>query len=278
MLDIVQFLFYVILLSFLYYTYAVRISNANYYDIDIVNEMLTSYAAGGGADASFSPFYDLVFETTDRRKHAELYIEHLHFLNAGQLRWIAFGFISYRFLPTDKKYKIELSLNGNLVIIEVSHDNKVWASDPSLIKDMRTVLRENFSYAFFISMFSQILKKKPNQLIDKTPYYEDMHKLKMRGIEQVSYHVENEIDLGLPHMQVKQHVDDPDAGIAGIIYTIDVFIGGYHFRIFTDIEADTFYVDEIRVSKRKFIKLFDKGVKQWAMRNKTNKQRLLTLQ
>lgn len=278
MLDTVQFLFYVILLSFLYYTYVVRIRNANYYDIDIVNEMLTSYAAGGGADASFSPFYDLVFETTDQRKYAELYIEHLHSLNAGQLRWIAFGFISYRFLPTDKKYKIELSLNGNLVIIEVSHDNEVWASDPSLIKDMRTVLRENFSYAFFISMFSQILKKKPNQLIVKTPYYEDIHKLTMRGIEQVSYHVENEIDLGLPHIQVKQHVDDPDAGIAGIIYTIDVFIGGYHFRIFTDIEADTFYVDEMRVSKRKFIKLFDKGVKQWAMRNKTNKQRLLTLQ
>lgn len=278
MLDTVQFLFYVILLSFLYYTYVVRIRNANYYDIDIVNEMLTSYAAGGGADASFSPFYDLVFETTDQRKYAELYIEHLHSLNAGQLRWIAFGFISYRFLPTDKKYKIELSLNGNLVIIEVSHDNEVWASDPSLIKDMRTVLRENFSYAFFISMFSQILKKKPNQLIDKTPYYEDIYKLKMRGIEQVSYHVENEIDLGFPHMQVKQHIDDPDAGIAGVIYTIDVFIGGYHFRIFTDIDADTFYVDEIRVSKRKFIKLFDKGVKQWAMRNKTNKQRLLTLQ
>lgn len=273
MLDTFQFFYYLFLISILYYLARKNMKRATYYDGDIVNEMLTSYAGvGGGADSHFAPYYDLVF-AEDKELALHILKKESESVNKIE-RWICFGFVSVQYLKTDQKFALELNLNGNLVIIEVSHDNEVWTSDPNLIKDMRTVLRENMAFAFYISMFSRFIKS--NVPIDKVSFMECIQKLEVKGISSECYHIENQIDYGLPHIQVKTTTDLDIIGLPGVITEVDILIGGYHFKVFADYVGEIFYVNESRVSRKKFVKLFKLGVREWALRNKRNREKLHT--
>lgn len=268
-----QFIFTLILLGFCYYQ-VVTTKRSSYYDIDIINESITAYRTiGGGSDNQLAPFRDLLSEDPETKDMALTLIRHYHDISKYETRYICYGFVSYRFIRTDMKYLIEVEIHGNFVIIEVYNDDTVCCNNITLLTDMCIVLRENFTFSFYISMFSKLILDGPKKVLYSNSHYEDMQRLKRKGINSESYLIQNDIDFGLPHMKLET-VKDTDIGILNDLYIAEVYIGGFHFKVYTDAESDTHYVNDSRVTRKQFIKLFRQGIKQWVLRNKQHSEKL----
>lgn len=270
-----QFFFIIILLGFCYYN-VVTTKRSSYYDIDIINEAIMAYSGvGGGADNQLAPFRDLLSDDPDTLNMAMNLIQHYHDLSDYKTRYICYGFVTYRFIRTDIRYMIEVGIHGNFVIIEVYNDGTVCCNKPTLITDMCTVLRENFTFAFYISMFSKVILDGPQKVLYSDSNYAGLQRLKRKGIDSKSYTIQNNIDFGLPHMRLET-VTESDIGILNDLYIAEVFIGGGYFKVYTDAESDTYYVNDERVTRKRFNKLFRLGIKQWVTRNKQHNEKLHT--
>lgn len=265
--------YYLCLLWFCYYGVMKLQARKGYLDFDIIDTYIDAAAYDHDHIKEFKPFYDLCSDKPDVVQGAVVFMQHFLRMYGYRERYICGGRIGCWFLQTDLLYLIEINCNGNIVHIEVSHDGLVHVSDISIIADIWKLLNEGFVYCYYLSIFSDMLKKSKQGITKDFEYFEAISKFKARGLLTQEYRLNNELDYGMPYMQTARVVDDECCGINGILLTLDIFLGGLHLKVYSDVTGDIFFVDDRRLKKKHFIKSFKQGLLNWKMQIQQDKER-----
>lgn len=272
--DIVYQIYFVVVLCLcLYGVIRLRIKFSSYIHMDIVNEYMFSYGNGVGYDAIWVLVYKLLKadNSTDRMALCKTLRE---YHNETQLRRISHGYGRYVNIGKDTNWLLRIDLGRAEVDIQLNpRQNDVIISNPELLMDMYRVNEDQFMACMAIAKYVHAIKHRMPTWIERKTMVD--HIAKNYHNEIYSYFKPlnfNRDYYGMPWLTVINN-SDPDLPVEeGTLFSIEVWMGGDAYKLYSDFYRDVWFVNNQRVSFKKYRKSLMRSIKKWQETNRMHAQ------
>lgn len=242
---------------------------SSYMDMDIVNEYLFSYGNGTGYDAIWHLLNRLLGSPNAESRYA-VWLVLRKFHSETHLTRISHRYGRYVNIPKNDSWTLIVDMGRAEVHIELTPDGKdVEISNPELLADMYRIQEDQFMACMAIAKFTQAVRHYGPKWLERKTFIEHIAKNIQGGIysgfKPLNF---NQDYYGMPWMIVIDN-SDPNLPVEeGAMFSVEIWMGGSTFKLYSDFYNDVWSVDDQRVPFRSFRKSLLRSVKKWQETNR----------